>query len=147
MYCPLVLSSCKVPLYLSDFSENSEISNFMKIPSVAAELFLPTDRQTDRHYEANSVNRTLTKAATNRVLPRSTVCSVQFAQSTPTASLNCVLRAGTEFVVLFRLTVSISATKSKLTFFCFVLLQTRPVCYSRHGGFSSRYSHPSTRPT
>jgi hypothetical protein len=55
--------SCKVPLLLSDFNEtsifstvvrkNPQISNFMKILSVGAELF-HADRRTDRHDEADS---------------------------------------------------------------------------------------------
>jgi len=53
----------KYPLFFSDFSEtrifatdfrkNPQISNFMKIRSVGAELF-QTDGQTDRHDEANN---------------------------------------------------------------------------------------------
>ena len=58
--------SCKVLVILSDFNENcfldrfsknTQISNFMKIRPMGAELFHAdrlTDRQTDRHEETNS---------------------------------------------------------------------------------------------
>ena len=56
-------SSSKVPVTLVRFSwnlnipdrlsKNAEISNFMKIPTVGAELF-HAERQTDRYEEANS---------------------------------------------------------------------------------------------
>jgi hypothetical protein len=56
-------SSCKIPTviitfqqhmdFLDTFSKNPEISNFMKIRPVGAELFL-AGRRTDRHDEANS---------------------------------------------------------------------------------------------
>jgi len=36
-------------------SKNTQISNFMKIRQLGADLFFgDTDRQTDRHHEANS---------------------------------------------------------------------------------------------
>jgi len=38
---------------LTDFQKNAEISNFMKLCTMGAELF-HADRQTDRHYEADS---------------------------------------------------------------------------------------------
>jgi hypothetical protein len=60
-------SSCKVPFilvrlsrnlnFLDRFFKNLRISNFMKLPPVAAELFNAderTDGQKDRHDEANS---------------------------------------------------------------------------------------------
>jgi hypothetical protein len=60
MFKPLRL---KYPLLLSDFNENrifwtyfggkSQISSFIKIHPVTAELFL-ADRQTDMHDEANT---------------------------------------------------------------------------------------------
>jgi hypothetical protein len=58
--------SCKGSLLLSDFDgtwipstdlKNTQIENFVKIRSVGAELFRAdgeTDRQTDKHDEANS---------------------------------------------------------------------------------------------
>jgi hypothetical protein len=56
-------SSCKVPVitvrskqnlnFLNTFSKNTQISNFINIRPVGAELF-HADRRTDRHDEANS---------------------------------------------------------------------------------------------
>jgi len=53
--------SCKVPvillsfvrIFLYTFSKSNEVSNFMKIRPLGAELFY-ADRQKDRHEEANS---------------------------------------------------------------------------------------------
>jgi len=51
---PLLLPDFNETLdFLEIFSKNNQISNFMKIHPVAAELF-HADRQTDRHDEANS---------------------------------------------------------------------------------------------
>jgi hypothetical protein len=41
------------PVFLERFSENSQISNFMKISTVGAEMF-HADGETDRQDEANS---------------------------------------------------------------------------------------------
>ena len=56
-------SSCKIPFifaqcywnlnFLDSFSLSTQISNFMKIRSVIAELF-HTNTRTDKHEEANS---------------------------------------------------------------------------------------------
>jgi len=43
----------KLEFFLDIFSKNHQISHFVKICSVGAEL-LNTDRQTDRHDEVNS---------------------------------------------------------------------------------------------
>jgi len=52
--CPLFLSDLNETLIFStDFRKILQISNFMKIRPVGAELF-HADRQTDRHDEANS---------------------------------------------------------------------------------------------
>ena len=60
----LYWSSCKVPLFLSDYNEtvifstdfqkNTQKSNLMKIRPLGAELFQAEDGQTDRHGEANN---------------------------------------------------------------------------------------------
>jgi len=55
---PLFLSDFnKTWIFSADFRKNTQISNFMKIRRVGAELFRAdgrTDGQTDRHDEANS---------------------------------------------------------------------------------------------
>jgi len=43
----------KYPLFSTDFSKNTQMSNFMKIRPVGAELF-HADGWMDRHEEANS---------------------------------------------------------------------------------------------
>jgi hypothetical protein len=48
-----VFVGVKVRIPSTDFRKNNEISNFLKIRPVAAQLFY-ADGQTDRHDEANS---------------------------------------------------------------------------------------------
>ena len=49
---------------LNRFLKNIKISNFMKILSVGAELFIWMDRRTDRHDEANSSFRNFADSPT-----------------------------------------------------------------------------------
>ena len=135
-------SSCKEPVILVRFSKNTEMSNFMKIRLVRA---MRTGGQTDMT-KLIVLFRNFAKALTNRVLPHTelTVCTFRTVNTDFFPQL-CVLRAGLNLYYYSDKLWASTLRNPRLP--SVVLLQTRPVCYLRHGGFSSRYSHPSTRPT